>query len=344
MPQSPAQFLSWLPGDLPLTVTVILTLGVLLVNGWTAAPNAIAGALVTRALPFSGAVALAAVCNFAGVLCVTAVNASVARTIYAIADFGPDPAAASTALCAAMAAIVAWACAAWRFGIPTSESHALVAGISGAALAMGGGLSSLNAGPWIRVLLGLGLSCAAGLVLGAAAGRLTARLPGPDGLFRLGQLPGAALTAFFHGAQDGQKFLGVFVLGVALARGRRDADTFVLPLWLMLLCALAMALGTAVGGRRIIDRVGRDMVDLTPRRALAADLAGGVCLLAATAWGLPISTTHTHTAALLGATAGSGGRWDRKVVRSLWAAWLLTFPACGALGFVTARIFLRLFL
>ena len=334
-------FLGWLRDDLPLTVCVLLTLGVLLVNGWTDAPNAIACAVVTGALPFSAAAVLAAVCNFLGVLCVTAVNTAVARTIYEIADFGGDPRPAGIALCAALAAIVLWATAAWRLGIPTSESHALIAGVSGAAVALSG-WSALRPEAWGRVLLGLVLSTAAGFFLGRAAMAMTARLPGRDGLFRLAQLPGAALSAFLHGAQDGQKFLGIFLLGVALDRGWQEGSAHV-PLWLILLCALTIALGTALGGRRIIDKVGRDMVELTPRRGFAADVTGCACLLAATVWGLPVSTTHTRTAALLGVTAQEKGRVDRRVIRSIVLAWLLTFPGCGGIGFVMARLFLHLF-
>ena len=138
MPLSLPEFLCQMAASPALTLTVLLTLAVLLVNGWTDAPNAIAAAVVTGALPFRPAVGLAALCNLLGVLCVTAVNTSVAETIYSIASFGGGPRAALAALCAAMASIVLWAAAAWWFGIPTSESHALVAGISGAAAALEG--------------------------------------------------------------------------------------------------------------------------------------------------------------------------------------------------------------
>lgn len=343
VPVSFLTFLGWLRHDTALAVSVLLTLGVLLVNGWTDAPNAIACAVVTGVMPFPAAAAMAAVCNFLGVLCVTAVNTAVAQTIYEIADFGGSGQQAGIALCAAMTAIVLWATFAWRLGIPTSESHALIAGVSGAAIALGG-LGALRPEAWSRVLWGLVLSTAAGFVLGRISMALTARLSGRDSLFRFAQIPGAAFTAFLHGAQDGQKFLGIFVLGVALARGWDEKGVFVAPVWLILLCAGTIALGTALGGRRIIDKVGRDMVDLTPRRGFAADLAGCICLLAATMWGLPVSTTHTRTAALLGVTAQEKSRLDKRVMGCVVLAWLLTFPGCGAIGFAVARLFLHLFL
>ncbi|MEG1990591.1 MAG: inorganic phosphate transporter, partial [Christensenella sp.] len=144
-------FLSQLGSNPALLITVILTLAVILVNGWTDAPNAIATAVSTRALRPRVAIAMAAVCNFLGVLVMTGINATVAYTIYSMVDFSGDSHDALIALCAAMVAIVLWATVAWRFGIPTSESHALIAGLSGAAIALQGGLSGINGAEWIKV-------------------------------------------------------------------------------------------------------------------------------------------------------------------------------------------------
>lgn len=340
MPLSFFGFLDQMAGNPALLGTILLTLAVLLVNGWTDAPNAIAGAVSTGAIPFRPAVVLAAVCNFLGVLCVTSVNASVTETVYSIASFGGGPKAALTALCAAMAAIVLWAGLAWLFGIPTSESHALVAGISGAAVALDGSFSCIRWDCWAKVLLGLIVSTGAGFGAGRAARDRLNGVKLSDRTFLLAQLPGAAATAFLHGAQDGQKFIGVFLLGTALAQGRADEQTFAIPLWLMGVCALFMALGTLMGGRKIIDTVGREMVSLAPRDGLAADLGGVACLLGATLLGLPVSTTHTRTSALLGVGSAGGRRPDWRVAGKIALAWLLTFPGCMAIGYWTARVFL----
>lgn len=322
--------------------TAVLILSVLVVNGWTDAPNAIAGVVATGALPFSSAVLLAAVCNFFGVLCVTSANASVAETVYSIASFSGDQKATLAALCAAMAAIVVWAAGAWCFGIPTSESHALVAGITGGAIALEGSLSCVRWESWGRVLAGLLLSSAAGFCCGALVCRRIASLKGQPKAFRRAQLPGAAALAFLHGAQDGQKFLGIFFLSTALARGEQSDGIFRVPLWMMILCALFMALGTLMGGRRIIETVGQEMVAIGPREGLAADLASGMCLMVSTLLGLPVSTTHTRTAALLGVGAAGQGRVDRSIVSRIVLAWILTFPGCLALGYGMARVFLSL--
>lgn len=339
MPLSFFDFLAQLSRNPALFGTVLLTLTVLLVNGWTDAPNAIAGAVVTGALPFRPAVVLAAVCNFLGVLCVTSVNASVAETVYSIASFGGGSKAALTALCAAMTAIVLWAALAWLFGIPTSESHALVAGVSGAAVALEGSFSCIRWDCWAKVGLGLALSAAAGFWAGRTVLRRLSTIKLSDHTLLLAQLPGAAAASFLHGAQDGQKFIGIFLLGTALARSRADEGTFVIPLWLMLLCALFMALGTLMGGKRIIDTVGREMVSLGPREGLAADLGSISCLLGATVLGVPVSTTHTRTCAMLGVGSASGGtNW--AVAGKIALAWLLTFPGCMAIGYWMAKWFL----
>ena len=317
------------PGLLPVA---LLTLGVLLVNGWTDAPNAIATAVSSGALPFPAAAALAAVCDLLGALLAAALFPAVTETVLELARFGGDRQSALWALCAALGAVVLWSTVAWIFGLPTSESHGLLAGLTGAALALEGGAVDLRA--WTRVLLALPLSIALGWLL-AKALAARPRKARSASFCRRAQRVGAAAMALLHGAQDGQKFLGIFLLGLSLAAGW-EHPTGPAPLWLTALCAGAMALGTALGGRRIVDTVGRDMVALDPSRGLAADLAGAGSLLVCTLLGLPLSTTHTKTAAILGA----GRRPDWAVARSIALAWALTLPVCGLLGFCGAKFLL----
>ena len=148
------------PGLLPVA---LLTLGVLLVNGWTDAPNAIATAVSSGALPFPAAAALAAVCDLLGALLAAALFPAVTETVLELAQFGGDRQSALWALCAALGAVVLWSTVAWIFGLPTSESHGLLAGLTGAALALEGGAVDLRA--WTRVLLALPLSIALGWLL-----------------------------------------------------------------------------------------------------------------------------------------------------------------------------------
>lgn len=306
------------------TFSVLLLLfAVVLVNGWTDAPNAIATPVAVGVLSFPAAVALAALCNLLGVVTSAAVSQEVARTLYSIADFGED---ALTALAAALAATVLWGVLAWRFGIPTSESHGLIAGLTGAALALGA--DRLRLGPLLRVGIGMLLSLILGWGMGSTLRRLLPRKA--DTLYKNGQILGAALTAFFHGAQDGQKFLGVLALVLTLGH------SFAVPAWAGWAVAGVMALGTLMGGRRIIETVGKRMVTLDPRSGFSADLGCAGALLLCTLFGLPVSTTHAKGAAILGA----GSTPDVGVASSLGAAWLLTFPGCGFLAFGLVKLLL----
>lgn len=303
----------------------LLVLAVIFVNGWTDAPNAIATAVGSGALPYRRGVLMAAACNFAGAALACLCFPAVAATVEGLVAFSA-PRAAVTALNAALLSIVLWAVAAWRFGLPTSESHALLAGLSGAALALGRGAAQLNAGAWLRALAGLALS----LPAGAAAGRwLRTRLRGRVNRPALWQRRAAALTALLHGAQDGQKFLALLLLTHALDGGQPAAR---LPL--ALLTAAVMALGTALGGKPIVEKVGSELAQLSPSDGLAADLGAGVVLLACSVLGLPASTTHAKVAAVCGAGQGA----DRRVMGQMAGAWALTFPVCGMLAFLLTRI------
>ena len=333
-----------------LMITVFLTLCVIFVNGWTDAPNAIATCVSTRSMDVDLAIVMAAVCNFAGVIVMTMINSTVAMTITNMVNFWGNNYLALTALCAALFAIVAWAVLAWYFGIPTSESHALIAGISGAAIAMQGGIGGINGSEWIKVIHGLGLSTVLGFALGFAACKLVSVLCGRsdrrrmDGFFRGAQIAGAAAMAFMHGAQDGQKFLGVLLLGICLAGERDSAAGVRLPIWMMLLCSLVMGTGTALGGKKIIKSVGMDMVKLEKYQGFSADLAGAFCLFLSSVLGIPVSTTHTKTTAIMGVGAVKRlSAINFQVVKEMMLTWVLTFPGCGAIGFLMAKLFMAVF-
>ncbi|MBP3540397.1 MAG: inorganic phosphate transporter [Clostridia bacterium] len=333
-----------------LLVSTVLTLGVILVNGWTDAPNAIATCVSTRAISVRKAIVMAAICNFLGVLVMTTVNASVAMTIYNMVDFGGDAHLSLIALCAAMAAIVIWATAAWYFGIPTSESHALIAGISGAAVAIQNSFAGINGAEWVKVLWGILLSTVLGFVLGFLTSKLTVLIfrnqnrMKSERFFSRAQVVGGGAMAFMHGAQDGQKFMAIFLLGAAFANGNSTTSQFAVPIWLMVLCSLVMGLGTSIGGYRIIKSVGMDMVKLKPYQGFSADLAATLCLLLSSLTGIPVSTTHTKTTAIMGVGAArrmSNVNWG--VVKELVLTWVCTFPGCGLLGYLMAKLFLILF-
>lgn len=326
-----------------LLVASLLTLAVIFVNGWTDAPNAIATCVSTRCMSVRAAVVMACVCNFFGVLTSCTLGAKVTFTIYGMVNFSGDTHLALTALCAAMVAIVAFSVAAWAFGIPTSESHALIAGLTGAAFAVGGGV---NYAQWAKVLYGLAVSVALGFFSGYGCAKGVQRIfsgmnrSRSDKFFRKMQISAGAAMAFMHGAQDGQKFAGVFLLGISLVSGNEQTEV---PVWLMVLCSLVMGMGTLTGGGRIIKSVGVDMVRLERYQGFAADFAGAFCLFVSTFFGLPVSSTHTKTTAVMGVGAAKrlqSVNWS--VAREMATAWVLTFPGAMAVGFIMSLIFRRL--
>lgn len=334
-----------------LFVSVVLTLMVIFVNGWTDAPNAIATCVTTRCMEVRAAILMAAVFNFLGVVIMTVFNAKVAMTIKNMVNFNGEHRSALVALCAALVAIVVWAVAAWYFGIPTSESHALIAGLSGAAIALQGGIKGINLSEWIKVFYGLLLSTVLGFLMGYIICKGIVILfsnknrQKANQIFCIGQIVGSAATSFMHGAQDGQKFMGVLLLSLFLINGEDTTTAAVLPIWMMLLCSVVMGVGTSVGGKKIIKSVGMDMVRLEKYQGFSADLAATGCLLLSTLFGIPVSTTHTKTTAIMGVGAVKRmSAINYKVVYDMVLTWVLTFPGCGAIGFFMAKLFMRVFL
>jgi len=340
--------------DNPLMcVAVLLTLGVICVNGWTDAPNAIATCVVTRCMSARAAILMAAVCNFLGVYVMTKLNATVAETITKMVDFGTNSDEAIVALSAAMFAIVTWATAAFVFGIPTSESHALIAGLTGSAIALHNNFGGVNGGEWVKVLYGIVISVSLGFALGWGVCKLVTKLfynverRKTEPIFKYAQIAGAAGMAFMHGAQDGQKFMGILILCKFMAEGTvgigsnfslADAE------WIMLLCAVVMGLGTAIGGKKIIKSVGMDMVKLEKYQGFSADVAASLSLLFCSVFGLPVSTTHAKTTSIMGVGAVKSIKAiNLGVVKEMCLTWVLTFPGCGLIGFLMTKLFMWIF-
>ena len=340
-------FINGMTSNPMFLVTVLLTLGVIFVNGWTDAPNAIATCVTTRCLSVRKSILMSAIFNFLGVFIMTMINSSVASTISNMVDFGDNAQNATIALCAALFSIVVYSVGASYFGIPTSESHSLIAGITGSAIAVQG-FNGIIMGEWAKVLIGLVLS----LCLGFFSGYLICKLVTvifaradrrrTNGFFRGAQIFGAAAMSFMHGAQDGQKFIGVLFLGLTLVNGQSEMSGEIpIPIWLMILCSVIMAVGTSVGGEKIIKSVGMDMVKLEKYQGFAADLSAAFCLFLSSTFGIPVSTTHTKTTAIMG--VGAVRRLSAinfGVVKEMILTWIFTFPGCGLISFLMAKLFM----
>ena len=332
----------------PLSVTtVLLTLAVVFVNGLTDAPNAISTVVVTRCMKLRSALIMSAFFNFCGVTLMSKINDSVTVTISNIVDFGGDTRKASIALAAALFSIVLWAVLAWYFGIPTSESHALIAGLTGSAVAINGGFDAINSAEWIKTVKGLFVSCLFGFVAGFLICKIIVTIfrnikrSNGERIFKYGQILAAASMSFMHGAQDGQKFIAVLMMSVNFSGVRIDEKPHE---FIILLCSVIMALGTLTGGKKIIKAVGMDMVKLQKYQGFSADTASSISLLLSTLFGFPVSTTHAKTTAMMGAGASKSLKTlDVNTIKEIALTWLLTFPGCGLLGFVVTKVFLRMF-
>lgn len=329
-----------------IVLFTVLILLVILVNGWTDAPNAIAGCVSTRSLSSAKAVALAAVCNFVGAVGMTYLNPGVAMTLYGIVDFGNNSAESLSALCAGLCAVIIWALIAWRFGLPTSESHALISGMTGAALARRMSISAINPEQWRLVLLGLFLTTVPAFLLGSLFYRILlcflSRWKRRRVMrhFRRAQCVSAATSALMHGAQDSQKFMGVYMLGLSFCySGIRAEESVRLPI--VLICASVMTLGTMLGGAKIIKKVGCDMTELDATGGSASDSASSVILSVCSFLGIPASTTHSKACAIMGTGVCKKSGINLRIAGQLITAWLLTFPICGIIGFLLSLLLSR---
>jgi PiT family inorganic phosphate transporter len=326
-------------GNLLLLLVLALILAAEFVNGWTDSPNAIATVVSTRVLSPYQAVVVATVLNAVGAMSGTAVAATIGKDIVK-----PDIINLTT-VGAAMIGIIFWSTLAWYYGLPTSESHALIAGLTGAGLATAGPSSLVWAG-WSKVLIGLAFSSFLGffgglLIMTMLYRSLANSRPGTvRRIFGRLQILSAAFMAFSHGSNDGQKFIGVFTLALLLGG---LLPTFQVPLWVILLCAVTMGVGTAVGGWRIVKTMGLRLTKLEPVHGFAAETAAALTIELATRLGIPLSTTHTINTSIIGVGATrrfSAVRWG--VTFEIVTAWILTFPICGAVGWLATKLFLLL--
>ncbi len=304
------------------------------VNGFHDAANSIATVVSTRVLSPRYAVLWAAFFNFVAFLFF---GLHVATTI---GKGIIDPAIVDPAVVfAALVGAIAWDLITWFYGIPSSSSHALIGGLAGAAVAKAGA-GSLDAAGLTKVTVSIVLSPILGLALAFVF--MTAvfwifRRSTPakvDNLFRRGQLLSAALYSLGHGGNDAQKTMGIITV-LLFATGHLG-DTFYVPLWVVLACHAAMALGTLSGGWRIVRTMGLKITKLKPVGGFCAETGGAITLFAATSLGIPVSTTHTITGAIIGVgavTKLSAIRWG-VAGRIVWA-WMLTIPCSAFISGIT---------
>jgi len=331
------------PAGFTLLLLAVFALAVAFdyVNGFHDTANAIATSVSTRALRPYQAILMSATANFLGALTGTAV----AKTIAAGIATTPAGDAGQIIVLAALVGGITWNLVTWRAGIPSSSSHALIGGLIGATIAASG-TGALNADGIIgKVLVPLVVSPVLGIGIGFTLMVVLLnvfRRSHPRRInerFRRLQVISAAYMAFAHGSNDAQKTMGIMTLALVSAGILAEP---VVPIWIILLAASAISLGTAAGGWRIIRTMGQRVVKLDPVHGFAAETTAATIILGASQFGIPVSTTHVISTAIMGVGSSdrfSAVRWG--VAGDIVIAWILTLPASGAVAWIAWEILRR---
>jgi PiT family inorganic phosphate transporter len=321
--------------ELTIVFAFILALAFEFVNGWTDAPNSIATVVSTRVLTPRAAIIMAAGLNLLGALHGTAVATTIGKGIVRPENMD------GLTVASALIGVVCWSSIAWVWGLPTSESHGLIAGLTGAGLAAGG-FSVLQADGWEKVGIGLLFSTLLGFFLAfvwMGILLLFVRDMRPNRVrlvFGKLQILSAAFMAFSHGSNDGQKTMGVITLILFLSGALTE---FAVPVWVIFLSAIVMGFATAFGGWRIVKTMGVKITKLAPIHGFVAETSAACTILVASHFGIPLSTTHTIGTSIMGVGAHkrlSAVRWG--VAKNVVLAWILTFPICGLISFLVTLL------
>jgi PiT family inorganic phosphate transporter len=324
-----------------LETTIILVIGITLLfeisNGWNDSANAIATVVSTRVLTPMQAVLLATLMNVAGAFFSTAVAKTIGKGIVNPSDI------TLTVVAAALIAGFLWNGAMTFFGLPVSASHALIGGVIGAGVAHLGGFDQLNLAGLTKIFVALFTSPVIGIFFGYLFMKVLIRFfcnisPGTlNKHFGRLQVVSASFMAFSHGSNDAQKGMGVITLALVSGGYLSSLDV---PFWVILICALAMGIGTAMGGWRVIKTLGHQMLKLQPVHGFAAETSATAIILGASSLGLPVSTTHVITTCIMGVGATkrlSAVRWG--VARKIVLAWIFTLPMCIGLAWLAYKFF-----
>ncbi len=321
-----------------LVATFVITVGFDFTNGFHDTANAIATSISTRAMSARQAVLMSAVLNLAGALVtVTLFGSAVSNTISSLL---PRP--TLVMIIAGLLGAVVWNLATWYEGIPSSSTHALIGGLIGAGLAAAGGPAGVRWNVLGKVVVGLvispplGFAAAAVVIIAIYWTARRGRFVRLNRIFRRLQLLSAAFISYSHGANDAQKSMAAMSMAL-LVTGH--ISHFYVPVWVVLLAATAIGFGTYAGGWRIIRTLGWRIYKLEPETGMAAQLMGAVVIQVATLAGIPVSTTHVLAGSVMGAGA------PRRLTAEGWglgatmvAAWVITIPAAGVVGWVVFAI------
>lgn len=321
-----------------LTVVIIVIL--ILTNGITDAPNAIATVVGTKVLSFKNAAKISAVFNFLGIITMSIFNISVATCISKIVDINMDI-KGFYIIVIGMISVILFALIALKYGIPTSETHGLIAGLTGASVGILG-ISTINIGEWTKVLVGLIGSIIGTLIITyVVVTVLKKHLEKIDDVIisKL-QIGGMCAMSFMHGAQDGQKFIGILIMHKFITQGISIPEKLIASdyIFIIIFTAIIMFLGVSIGGKKIVQNIGSDMITLSKKEALFSDISTSITLFLASLNGIPVSTTHVKTISIFGVGVANKKIISKKIFSQVIKAWILTFPVCFFISFFLSKI------
>lgn len=321
---------------------VIFALAFDFINGFHDTANAIATAVSTKALKPRHAIILAAFMNFLGAMTFTGVAKTITKDIV-------DPFMLENGTVVILAALIAaifWNLLTWYYGIPSSSSHAIIGSIAGAAIAAAG-FQALNYTGFLKILQALIVSPLLAFAIGFIVYSLfkiffkNNNLPKTNRNFRAFQIFTAAFQSYTHGTNDAQKAMGIITMALIANNYQQTTD---IPFWVQLSCALAMGLGTSVGGWKIIKTVGGKIMKIRPANGVAADLSSALIIFGATLIHLPVSTTHVISSSILGVGSAhriKGVKWN--TAQRMLITWIITLPVSATVAAICYLVLNRFF-
>lgn len=325
-------------GDIFLSfITFILILAVAFVNGWTDAPNSVAACVATGVLPLNKALNLAAISDFAGSVTFGILNKKVTETVFELASFSDNKYSFNISIFSVMLSVVVFAVSAWYIGFPTSESHAILAGIFGTSVCINGGFGNIDYYQWLNTFAGLFVSITSGFIISFFITKIYGKMSDNIDSKKLSvyQILLGMFTAFMHGAQDSQKFTAIAIS--VFNSDNKNKMSFII---IHITVACIISFGILMGGDRIIKKVGNDLVKLNGVQGFSADFSGALCILCATVIGIPVSTTHIKTSALIGAGSVNGDV-NKNTAYQLILSWVLTFPICSLISYFVCYLVIK---
>ena len=331
--------------SLPFFIVIIMISIVILVNGLGDTPNAIATCVSTRTLPPKKAIIISSIFLFIGMIIMTTFSLKVANTMIHLVTFQGEENRIIIGIIGALISIILWMIITNKFAIPTSESHAIIASLTGSFIAFYNSWNIINKEEWAKVLLGIFISIVAGFIVAyiltkivETIGKEFDRRKTIKG-FKAAQITGVAAMSFMHGGIVGQKFIGLFMLAVVFMRGEQLTEITTTPLWLILYTTVLMTIGTIIGGYKVIKTVGMKMSNLELYQGAISDIATALCLSIACLLGCPISTSHTKSLSIVGVSATRRiSSINFKIIKNVLLAGIITFPCCGIISYLITKI------